>query len=167
MGGDGEMPPLSARPKLDVDITLRLPKLEQLWQGILNSRSSQQGVDGTARSHETDLVALLRAARRFSKLLLLVKQGRRGGGLQREYPVGFPTDNAEAAGEWRRFQRLKTEGLAANRDGDVPQALRRHQAALIYPSCANVLSAANMHHKLGHPTLAAPPLLPPCARGYD
>ena len=57
----------------------------------------------------------------------------------------------------RRFAWLKSEGLTANNAGDARQALRRlYDADLIYPSCANVLSVANMHLKVGHPTLAAP-----------
>ena len=137
-----------------------LPNLGLLWRSILDARdSTRAGVDDTARSHETETATLLRLARRYSKKVAAVV--RDGGGeaalFELDYPVGFPADPAEAAREWRRFARLKSEGLTANNAGDARQALRRlYDAALIYPSCANVLSVANMHLKVGHPTLAAP-----------
>lgn len=57
----------------------------------------------------------------------------------------------------RRCERLRASGLEANQRGDYRGALRMLlQAAMIKPSCAMLLSVANMHLKLEHPTLAAP-----------
>ena len=61
--GYSDEPLGSARPMLDVTLTLQLPTFSQVWQRLMNSRSSSIGVDHTAREHEHELVTVLKLAR--------------------------------------------------------------------------------------------------------
>ena len=59
--------------------------------------------------------------------------------------------------EMRRFNHSRSQGFAANDRGDTRAALAAFlEAARIRPTCAMLLSVANMHLKLGHATSAAP-----------
>lgn len=181
--------PLSARPQLDVTITLELPSLKTLWSRIID-RNTAKGVDQTSRKHETEIVDLLRAAKAAAADAPVADGGDDAWevGTDRTDREGAPAtarapaadvatvaqlaqlrpygtqlsadqrqDVALLAREMRRFERLRTAGFEANKRGDHASALRTlHQAALIKPSCAMLLSVANMHMKCGHPTLAAP-----------
>ena len=181
--------PDSARPQLDVTITLELPSLSAIWRHLVD-RGTSLGVDNTPRSHESDISSLLHAHKTATAFGIIDKspiKRRKSGGqeghdeeaeehaqnssqqesasqkLKRLRPYGTQLPEVQRADvvmlarEMRRFERLRSTGLDANKSGDHRMALRAlHQAALIKPSCAMLLSVANMHMKLNHPTLAAP-----------
>ena len=181
--------PDSARPQLDVTITLELPSLSAIWRHLVD-RGTSLGVDNTPRSHESDISSLLHAHKTATAFGIIDKspiKRRKSGGQEghdeeaeehaqnssqqesasqklkrlRPYGTQLPevkrADVVMLAREMRRFERLRSTGLDANKSGDHRMALRAlHQAALIKPSCAMLLSVANMHMKLNHPTLAAP-----------
>ena len=52
--------PDSARPQLDVTITLELPSLSAIWRHLVD-RGTSLGVDNTPRFHESDISNLLHA----------------------------------------------------------------------------------------------------------
>ena len=171
----------SARPQLDVTFTIQLPTLEQIWQRLVH-RGSSEGVDHTAREHEYDLVQLLKSARRTAlrrkKDAIDIVAWRRASGRAGSAstasnaagtegyaqpplkatgspPDFYPDGDVSITREWRRFVRLRARGFEANRKGETRDALKLlTEAALLYPSCAMLLSVANMHLKLGHPTLS-------------
>ena len=182
--------PDSARPQLDVTITLELPSLSAIWRHLVD-RGTSLGVDNTPRFHESDISSLLHAHKTATAAGILDKsptkrrksEGQEGHEeeeadehsqntsqqesasqkLKRLRPYGTQlpevkrADVVMLAREMRRFERLRSTGLDANKSGEHRTALRAlHQAALIKPSCAMLLSVANMHMKLNHPTLAAP-----------
>ena len=74
-----------------------------------------------------------------------------------QLPTERRDDETALLEEMRRFDRLRSIGFTANDRGDTRTALAAFsEAARIHPSCAMLLSVANMHLKLDQVTSAAP-----------
>ena len=87
----------------------------------------------------------------------LAQTRRHLGTFGTQLPTERRDDETALLEEMRRFDRLRTIGFTANDRGDTRTALAAFsEAARIHPSCAMLLSVANMHLKLDQATSAAP-----------